>query len=397
MRMNRRTFLQLAASATSAAALLPQLAAGADNASVGRLLAEMAADPEHYPGLSVAVIRDGVTVWSQGYGYADIATKRAMTPATIQNIASISKTVTATAVMQLVETGHCSLDAPIDSYLPFKVRIPRHPDSPISIRQLLSHSSGIADGRSYNASYRCGDPTIPLETWVRGYLLPGGTWYHERRNFHSRAPGERFAYSNVGFGLLGVLVEHVAKQPFKAYCRERIFAPLGMGDTGWSLEEVDLSQHATLYISQNEAHRSDGKKLVGEIVKDGLTPLCLYSFPNYPDGLLRTSAKDFSRFLGAYLHAARGEDSAILKASTVAEMFRNPIALSDKTVQGLCWSGSLTETGTVWYHDGGDPGVATIAAFEPVNNSAALFFTNGPADERFVTVIDRLSSMVTVD
>ena len=110
------------------------------------------------PGFSAAVVAGSSLVWSAGYGLADVHRETVMTPDTIQNIGSISKTITATAVMQLFETGQFGLDDDVSEYLPFQVRNPRYPDAPITFRQLLAHRSSIKDGPAYGESYACGDP-----------------------------------------------------------------------------------------------------------------------------------------------------------------------------------------------------------------------------------------------
>ena len=197
--------------------------------------------------------------WSKGYGWANIKAKVRSDPdRTVQNIGSVSKTVTATAIMQLVERGVPELDEDVNTYLPFAVRSPHHPDVPITCRHLLTHRSSIADGPAYGASYACGDPTVDLRSWVEGYLTPKGRYYDAKTNFQPWLPGEQGQlvgaigrnYSNVGFGLLGFLAGEVAGVPFARYCREHIFAPLGMNRTGWSLGEVGLANHAVPYLPE---------------------------------------------------------------------------------------------------------------------------------------------------
>ncbi len=189
---------------------------------------------ERIPGLAASIVKSGRIVWSKGYGWANIASRVPMNPDhTVQNIASVSKTVTATAVMQLVEKGQLDLDADVDSALPFTVRNPFHPQTPITARLLLTHQSSIADGPAYGETYGCGDPSTSLAAWLPDYLTPSGRLYRPTDSFHPWKPGERWQYSNIGYGLLGYLVERVSGEPFPRYTRERIFEPLGMRRTGW--------------------------------------------------------------------------------------------------------------------------------------------------------------------
>jgi len=188
----------------------------------------------HIPGLAVCVVKGDRIVWSKGFGFADLAAQVPMNPAdSIQNIGSISKTVTATAVMQLAEQRRINLDEDVNAYLGFAVRNPRFPDVPITCRHLLTHRSSIKDGPAYGMSYTCGDPTVSRLDWLAAYLTEGGEHFDPEQNFHTWKPGEQESlppeprnYSNVGFGLLGCIVEKVAGVPFAQYCETHLFEPL---------------------------------------------------------------------------------------------------------------------------------------------------------------------------
>src|SRR6516225_7803387 len=182
---------------------------------------------QRIPGLAACVVKSGKIVWSKGYGWASVKKRVAMDPdRTIQNIASISKTVTATAAMQLWEKGKFELDDDINNYLSFAVRNPSYPDKPISFRFLLTHRSSIADGPAYMSSYTRGDPSITLETWITGYMSPGGRNYRREANFHPRSPGKKYRYSNVGFGVLGYLIEKISGESVREFTKRHIFEPL---------------------------------------------------------------------------------------------------------------------------------------------------------------------------
>jgi CubicO group peptidase (beta-lactamase class C family) len=319
----------------------------------------------HIVGLSACRVQDGEVVWANGYGWADIAARRPMTPDVIQNIASISKTFTCTALMQQWEKKKFQLDDPVSDHLPFVVRHPNHPGT-ITFRQLLTHTAAIADSKAYETSYACGDPVMSLEEWLREYLLPEGKFYDPEKNFKPYAPGGGWNYSNVAFGLLGYLVECMAGEPLNIYCRKNIFEPLGMRQSGWLLSEVDINNHAVLYGLPGIP---EGLKVLfapGVQVEEGDPhPFCLYSFPNFADGLVRTSARELARYGAAF--AGKGErlGEPILKKETVARCLsqESVIEIGPRLsgVQGLTWySHGKTPNGMpAWGHDGGDPGVHT--------------------------------------
>jgi CubicO group peptidase (beta-lactamase class C family) len=202
-------------------------------------------------GLQACVIVDGKPAWFNAYGFADVQRRVSMTPDAIINIASVSKTVTACAVMQLWEKRKLALDEAIDRYLPFPVRNPLHATTAITARHLLAHTSSVADGPAYAQSYSCGTSTPTLRDWLSEYVLPRGRYYNQE-NFNPWPPGQQFQYSNVGFGLLGCAVEAASGLPFSTYCHREIFEPLGMQSTSFGAPKVSSGQQAIPYTIAEE-------------------------------------------------------------------------------------------------------------------------------------------------
>src|SRR5262249_54334840 len=180
---------------------------------------EATMEEAHLPGVAACLVKNGGIAWAKGYGWANIVQQLPMTPETVLNVGSITKTITATAAMQLWEQGKFTLADPINDYLPFVVRNPFHPHTAITIRQLLTHTSSIRDGSAYSTSYACGDPTMPLGSWLEQYLRANGALYQAQESFYDWEPGARFSYSNVGFGVLGYLIETISGTPFTQYCQ----------------------------------------------------------------------------------------------------------------------------------------------------------------------------------
>jgi CubicO group peptidase (beta-lactamase class C family) len=157
-------------------------------------------------GFSMAIIdKDGVR-WSEARGFADVAEQKPMTTVTVMNIASISKTVTGTSLMMLVEQGKLDLDRDINDYLPFTVQHPAHPEVAITTRQLLTHSSAIQDRDAIYSSetvyFPGADNPIPLGEFVQAYLTVDGRFF-DTANFSSYPPGTEKDYSNIAYGLAG--------------------------------------------------------------------------------------------------------------------------------------------------------------------------------------------------
>jgi CubicO group peptidase (beta-lactamase class C family) len=318
------------------------------------------------PGIACCVVKEDRMIWSGAYGWANIEKGVPMSIDGIMNIASISKTFTATAVMQLWEKELIQLDSDINLYLPFPVRNPHHPETPITVFHLLTHTSSIVDGDYYDASYSDGDPLISLQDWIKGYLVPGGQFYNEKQNFIHAEPGSLHEYSNVGYGLLGYLVEELSGMPFNEYCRIHIQEPLGMTESGWFIQEIDTTNHITPY----------------EFTDDQNQPLELYSFPNYPDGLLRTSVRELSLYLMAIMNGGKYSKSRILEKSTLKMMLQPAVEMDQG--QGLCWHKIKFEG--LWGHSGGDPGVATFMFFNPRTKTGIITFQNNHNGDLFSVI-----------
>jgi CubicO group peptidase (beta-lactamase class C family) len=357
----------------------------------------------HVPGLSLAIVRDGKLVRATGFGYADLAQQRPMRANTLINIASVTKTATCTAVMQLWEQKKFALDDDVNAFLQFVLRNPAHPQLPVTFRQLLTHTSSIADGPAYGQSYACGDSRAPLGQWLRDYLTADGALHDGQRNFHRWAPGARFQYSNVAYGLLGHLVERLSAMSYPDYMREKVFAPLGMSRSRFSLSGMDPESHATAYtfVKDGDSAAVKVRDPAWAPPTDGgggvQVPHCLYSFATPPDGLARTSAEELSRLLQAYMNGGALDGQRLLNPETVAQIisdqhvqFAVPKGQSANFRQGLAWRRfDDPVVGTVWGHTGGDPGVSTLMTFRPEDRRGVVILTNGSGGASITTEIAR--------
>ncbi|MFT3806338.1 serine hydrolase domain-containing protein [Arenimonas sp.] len=318
-------------------------------------------------GLGAAILVDGRIVWAKGYGYADVAKRAPFTPDTIMNIGSITKTVTGVALMRLVQEGKLSLDADVNTYLPFKLVNPHQPGAVITLRQLATHTSGITDRWDvYKDTYHYGgEPEQTLGDFLKAYFLPGGKHYSEE-NFLDKRPGTHRDYSNIGAALAGYIVELKSGEPLSDYTRRNIFLPLGMSNTGWTLAGIDRSRHSQLYVSQN-----------------GMTiPIPLYGLTTYPDGALRTSVADLSRLFAALLNDGAYEGARILDEGTAREMRRfeyteankpDNVKLDEKNT-GIFWQSkyNVTRMG----HGGSDPGISTEMLASLSRDIGVVLFVN---------------------
>ncbi|MDT9600723.1 serine hydrolase domain-containing protein [Sphingosinicella rhizophila] len=187
-------------------------AAATDRARLDAVLAH-AIEVGRYPGISVAIEKDGRIVYEKGMGIADVETMRPVTPATVFPIGSITKSFTHFSVLKLADAGKISLADPVGHYL----QDLKGPAAAVPLRHLLDHSSGIV-----NYTARSGYPEAEIRFGPEQVLA-----FLAGRALAFR-PGERFSYSNSNSYLLGLIVEKVSGQPFADYLAENIFKPFGM-------------------------------------------------------------------------------------------------------------------------------------------------------------------------
>ena len=210
---------------------------------------------------------------------------------------------------------------------------------------------------------------IPLDEWIAGNLQAEGRFYNGGDNFAEWNPGTTRSYSNLAFGLLGLIVERVSGQAFNEYCRDHLFLPLGMTHTGWFLSEIDTADHVRPYGYLTDDNLDDYAEYLhlfpgAAFAPDQLVEACLYSFPNYPDGLVRTSVRELSYFLTAILNGGRLHDRRILQAATVDKMLT--LQLADNDRQGLCfYKNKISDTLRLWGHNGGRSGHRDLLGIRP--------------------------------
>ena len=325
----------------------------------------------HIPGVATCAIKNGQIVWSAGHGWANIEDSIKVSDTTLFMLASISKTITAAAVMQLWEHDSFDLDDDINEYLPFEVRNPFHPDSIITFRHLLTHTSSINDNWSV-MTYYPGDSPIPLGQYLADYLVPGGAYFDSNLSYNSWAPGSQMEYCNIAVALVGYLVEAIADS-FPVWCQDSIFEPLDMYETAWFLANLDTNNIAMPYHWQGTAY----------------VPYGHFGYSDYPAGQLRTSSLELARFLIAFQQYGVIDTVRILDSTTVALMTTVQYPQLSQH-QGLIWYKSFLNGRWIWGHGGGDQGVITRMGYCPAEGTAAIVLTNGESVSGCATIMDAL-------
>lgn len=357
-----------------AAAVLPVLAAAglagpaparaADEAFVARLDAELPGMMERLgvPGLSVALMEDGALAWSKGYGLADVAERTPMTAATILQVGSVSKAVTAVCVLRLVDEGLLDLDAPVETHLT-RWRLPpsEFDAGGVTVRRLLSHTAGLS-----LHGYPGLDPALPLPTLEESLSGETGGAGDVRL---VRPPGEAFLYSGGGYTLLTLLVEEVTGRDFCEVADEKVLRPLGMTSSGYCLTPGGSPRMATAYDARGR-------------------PLPWYRFGGIGCCGLASTTPDLARLLAALVPGPDGEapGRGVLAPGTVALMMepRAPVTggvarlIGDAV--GLGWYLETLPGGErLVSHAGDNRGWHALVALLPGRRAGLVVAANGDA------------------
>lgn len=306
-----------------------------------------------WPGMSVGVVYDKQVIWARGFGYSNLEKKTPATPATIYRMASVSKTFTATAIMQLRDAGKLSLDDPVAKYLPwFRVKS-EFKDAPvITIRHLLTHTSGLP---RESASPYWTDNNFPTVEQMKT-LLP-----NQEAVFASETT---WKYSNLALALAGEIVAAVSGEPYDVYIRQHILEPLGMSSSTMRFPTED---HARLAVAYGR-RMPDGKRAIRpEMDTKGIAPAA---------GLSST-VEDLARYVAFHLSDGNVGGKLLLKNSTLREMQRVHWLLPDwKGGWGIGFAISRTGDRTTVGHRGALAGFRTQIAFSPEEKIGVIVLTN---------------------
>lgn len=259
------------------------------------------------PGAAVAVVRDGEIVHLKGYGVANDAGEP-VTPQTPFLLASLSKSMTAVAVMQLVEQGRVELDAPIQQYLPWFM-----PDTPITVRQLLNQTSGLDETAGYARDLEPDGPDV-LQQSIRRLATAG----------LNRPPGEAFEYSNNNYDVLGLLIERVSGQSYAGYMAANVLQPLAMAHGHTSLESARADGLSAAYYP-----------FFGR--ETDFTFWMPYSRATQPSAGLIAGAEDMAHYLMMHLDDGRYGAAQLLSAESVAALHAPAAEINPDLAYAMGW------------------------------------------------------------
>jgi serine beta-lactamase-like protein LACTB, mitochondrial len=332
--------LMLLASTPSAAQTTAQLPADKVEKIEKAISAEMSR--QNIPGLSVAIVTDRKLRWSNGYGLADLENNVPAKSATVYRLGSISKSITAIAVMQLAERGKLDLDAPIQKYCP---AFPQK-QWPITARQLLGHLAGV---RHYKSEAEF------LSTRHYNSVVEGMDMFKEDPLLHE--PGTKYSYTTHGYSILGCAVEGASGMKFADYVIANIFKPAGM-DTMRVDDVFEIIPNRAQGYYKNQSGQLRNSTLADTSYK-------------IPGGGFCSTVMDLARF------AIAVQTAALVKQETLGQMWTRQKTLDGKeTSYGLGWG--LSERGGLRevQHGGAQQRVTTNLYMIPEKGLAVVLMVN---------------------
>jgi D-alanyl-D-alanine carboxypeptidase len=307
------------------------------------------------PGMALAVVADGQVLGIRTYGFADVATRTPVTPDTRFLAGSISKAFTAVALLQLQEEGLIDIHRPVTDYLPwFKVRS-RY--APITLHHLLTHTAGLPRDRSDLPS----SPYTALALRDREVGAP---------------PGERFAYSNIGYQLLSLVIEEVEGRPFGEEIRRRILEPLGMRET-----VPEVTQAGRLTTATGYQYLYDDRP---PVPAEPLVPVAWGEY-SAGDANIVSTAPDLARFLLGLLAQGGAGSRRLLQPASFARMVQRTVPAPELGESAFYGYGMIlgTEEGDpVLWHSGGMPGFRAMLLGDADERLGVVILMNGPGNPR---------------
>jgi CubicO group peptidase (beta-lactamase class C family) len=274
-------------------------------------------DSGNVVGFSVAVVKHHKIIYTHSFGLKDIENNIPLTDNSIFRIASISKSFTATSIMQLVEEGKLSLDDDFSKLVGFQVRNPKYPNTVITLRMIMSHTSSVNDSQGY-FSLDVIDPSKNKDF---------------AKCYNDYEPGKGYAYCNLNFNMTGAVIEKITGQRFDLYIKQHILDPLGLYG-GYCVDSLDKSRFATLYEFNKDSNKFIAATAAynprSEEIKNHILGVTTPIFS--PTGGMKISATDLAKYMIMHSQKGKYKSVRIISENSAIQM---QTKLSDEEGYGL--------------------------------------------------------------
>src|SRR5690625_1270448 len=343
-------------------------------------------EKEQIPGVSLALNEDGARVYEQGFGYRHVERQLPVTPDTVFGIASMSKSFTCVAIMQLQEAGKLSVHDPVIKYLP-NFRLPNQTYAKqITIHHLMTHTSGLPPLKTHVfARKRSIDQDPAAEDYGLNLVDNEGDaidTFEELIDYLASAdyellgkPGTEYSYANDTYGLLGIIIEVVSGQTYESYLKEHIFQPCGMDNSFVLLDELDYYENITeLYVKKQTENEST-----------------VYAAPLWWDapamraaGYIKSTVNDVSKYLQSFI--TDNTERKILSDESIQEIFKPHVEYEPGKFYGYGFrvTPNYLDGCTLIDHGGGLKAVSSMMCLIPEKEFTGVVLTNladVPADK----------------
>lgn len=332
------------------------------------------------PGFAIAMLKEGEIIYKNAFGYANVNDKLSFTTSTQMNIASMSKTFVGAATVRAIEMGLFNSDTPINVLLDFEFHNPFYPESPILIKHLYTHTSGIIDQADlyFTENYAVlpeenmneeGAQLLktalnieqrsqrPMRYFLYHYLNENGSFY-SNANFSDSKPGTKWSYSNLATGLMALIIEQQSGLSFADFVKNEVFIPLNMTSSTYRFEEVDQNQLARFYLNKQ-------------------TEFPYYTNDSYAEGGVYSSISDLSLYLADISRAAIGKTGKLFPYDYYQ------LLLKDQLKEGVVPADFGDNHGVFWIkkdgklmHGGNSFGVTTYIEINPATKLGYVLIAN---------------------
>ena len=325
-------------------------------------------------GLSVAVVKDNKIIYAQSFGAKSRENNTPLTNDCIFRIASISKSFSATSIMQLAERKKLSIDQDVSELIGFKVRNPKFPETVITLRLMMSHLSSINDSQGYFSLDAINPEKNP--NWAKSYS------HYE--------PGKGYAYCNLNFNMIGAIIEKISGERFDQYVIKHVLDPLGLYG-GYDVDGLDKSRFASIY-----EYRADSSKFIlsesayASRAKDISNYAMGYTTPVFsPTGGMKISATDLAQYMLMHNNLGKYKGKRIISKKSAQQM---QTALSEEEGYGFAieTTSKMIPGKTMKGHTGVAYGLFSAMFFHPEEKFGIVVISNGCApgySEGYNTVI----------
>ncbi len=312
-------------------------------------------------GLSVAVVKKGKITYTQSFGWKNAEQQIPLRNSDIFRIASISKSFSATSILQLAEAGKLSLDDNVEKLLGFPVRNPSHPEDIITLRMLLSHTSSINDSEGYFTL----DAINPEKNtnWAKC--------------FSNYKPGTQYRYCNLNYNMVGAIIERISGERFDQYVTRHILQPLGLYG-GYCVDSLNSSRFATIYEYVDSTKQLQPSPNAYHPRREELSNYVMgYTAPVFsPTGGMKISAPDLARYMMMHMNGGKWKDTRIMDDESARQM-QTPVLASAQYGLAIETTDKLIPGITLKGHTGSAYGLSSMMFFHPEEKFGLVLICNG--------------------